>query len=64
MKKFVVKVSLKVPNDVTYEEIKHYIEDAVSSWGGGFHPDEPLFSANWENDKVKVTRLVEIRRVA
>ncbi len=61
MKKFVLKVTLKVPDEVTYGEIREYVEDAVSSWGGQYHRSDPLFSANWENAKVKVTRLVEIQ---
>jgi len=38
---FIVK--LKVPKGVTLEQTKRYIKEAVSIWGGSFHPDDPFF---------------------
>jgi hypothetical protein len=39
-------VSVRTLDHVKPEDMAHYVADAVSSWGGQFHPDDPLFSAN------------------
>ena len=36
-------VEVKRPDGVTIPQMTAYIEDAVSSWKGGYHPDHPLF---------------------
>lgn len=52
MKQITVVVTAEVQNEVTIADFKEYVEDAVSTWGGQFHPDDPLFITNI--DKVKV----------
>jgi hypothetical protein len=42
---FVVTIVGTVEQGVSVSELKGFIEDAVSTWGGQFHPDEPLFSS-------------------
>lgn len=39
-------VSVRTLDHVEPEAMAHYVADAVSSWGGQFHPDDPLFAAN------------------
>lgn len=34
-----------VEQGVTLPELKNFARDAVSSWGGGLHPDDPLFGS-------------------
>lgn len=41
------EIVLDRPDDVTVREMNKYIKEAVTSWGGQFHPDDPLFTANW-----------------
>jgi len=48
-------INLDVPEGVLDIKIGQYIKEAISSWGGGFHPEDPLFPANWNNDSVEVT---------
>ena len=49
-------VELDIPlTEVDNGYLAQYVTDAVSSWGGQFHPEDPLFSANWDNDSVEVT---------
>ena len=31
------------PHGTNRDEIAQFIRDALSSWGGGFHPEDPLF---------------------
>lgn len=52
MRKFTVTVELEV-EDVTCAEVKEYVEDAVTAWGGQFHPDDPFFGDNKSIMKVK-----------
>lgn len=46
-------VTLTVPYVATVYQVRDYIADAVSSWGGGYHKDDPLFSGRVRNVKVK-----------
>lgn len=41
-----VTVSVRTLDHIEPDAMANYVADAVSSWGGQFHPDEPLFSAN------------------
>jgi len=41
-----VTVSVKTLDHVDQHDIAMHVADAVSSWGGQFHPDDALFSAN------------------
>jgi len=50
-KRYVIEINQ--PAEVSNEEMKQYICDAVQSWKGCYHPDEELFNANF--DKMKVT---------
>ena len=48
-------VTLNQPDDVSDAEMKEYIDEAVSSWGGQYHPESPLFTGYWDS-KVIVKR--------
>jgi hypothetical protein len=37
------KVKVCIDHEVTQEAIKDYIANAVTSWGGELHPDDPCF---------------------
>ena len=50
-----LKITLERPPGVYMEDLKRYIEDAVASWKGQFHPEEPLRHLN--GDSVKVVSL-------
>lgn len=39
-------VSVKTLDHVDPQEMANHVADAVSSWGGQYHPDDALFSAN------------------
>lgn len=46
-RRYIVEVELKEePHFPMQEYLRNYIREAVDSWGGQFHPDNPLFSAN------------------
>jgi hypothetical protein len=60
------RVIMEVPEGATIEDCRSYIQDAVTSWGGGYRPPgalgdndpgDPFFSLNKE--AVKVTHLRE-----
>lgn len=53
MKEVSFMVSLKRPVGSTIEDVQTYIEDAVRSWAGGFHPDDLLFKLDKDSVSVK-----------
>lgn len=64
MKELVVAVRARVPNNVTMEEFREYVLDAVASWRGSLRPPysyddddpgDPLWGL--DPDSVRVTRL-------
>jgi hypothetical protein len=56
MKVLTVTVSAKVMNDVSMAAFKEHVESAVKRWGGQYHIDDPLFSANIKQVEVKPLR--------
>ncbi len=53
----VLKLSFdKLPRTVTLGILRTFIIDALESWGGQFHPDDPLFDSL---QHVHVTRFKE-----
>lgn len=38
-----IVVSAIVPADASDDEIVQFVADALSTWGGQFHPADPLF---------------------
>lgn len=46
-------VKLDVPEGCTLPEMAGYIENAVATWKGQLHPDEPLFDLDGDSVKVK-----------
>lgn len=52
-------VQLVRPDGVGRKEMAGYIEEAVSSWKGQYHPDNPLFDI--DEDAVKVKTLTRKR---
>lgn len=53
MKTIKLEVSVEVLPSVGYRELRGYVQEAVSYWGGQRHPDDHLFSANIGKVKVK-----------
>lgn len=43
-------VTVTASDDVRINDLKRYIREAISVWGGQLHPDDPLF----EHKKVTV----------
>ena len=43
------KVRVEMPKDVTITEMQDYIREAVQTWKGQMHPDEPLFDLNYKS---------------
>lgn len=53
-KQFTFKVTLsELDPEVTESEVREYISDALSSWGGSLHPEDPMFGSG---------RIVEVKR--
>ena len=46
-KQFIITIN----SDVSKEELRKYIKEAVEAWGGAYEKDHPLFSLH---NKVKV----------
>ena len=46
------KVTLDMPRGVKVGEMTDYILDAVQTWKGQLHPDDPLFDLDYEAVKV------------
>ena len=46
MKRVQLLVNITVPDEIGNLELRTYINEAVTYWGGQFHPDEPLFDSN------------------
>ena len=44
-KEKVLVLRLKLRHTVSGPELRAMIEEAVESWGGSLHPDDPLFNA-------------------
>lgn len=55
LRKFVV--ALDIDDSVPDPDISEYIEEAVASWGGQRHPDDELFTGNWDTDSVEALGL-------
>jgi len=45
MKEKVLVLRIKLHHSVPNTDLRQMIEEAVESWGGSLHPDDPLFSA-------------------
>lgn len=53
-RKFVVR--LEIDKEISDEDIIEYIQEAVEVWGGQRHPDDDLFTGNWDTDSVEVSK--------
>lgn len=42
---FVITIVGTVEQGVKTRELQYFVEEAVETWGGQFHPDDPLFSS-------------------
>lgn len=49
---FQVTISAEIAEHYLVEDLREYILDAVSSFKGSFHPDEPLFKMKRKDVKV------------
>lgn len=47
------EIDINRPYGVSVAEMKDYLKDAIDSWGGQFHFDDPLF----DNKRCKVRRI-------
>lgn len=44
----IVELRLKLPHDLEFigkQELRAFIKDALLSWGGGGHPEDPMFTS-------------------
>ncbi len=55
----VLTITGTVDRDVTLMNLKHFAQDALETWGGQFHPDDPLF----ESMKVRDINTILVGRV-
>lgn len=39
----IIKIKIDKPPGTDYNDIAEFIHDALSSWGGQKHPEDPLF---------------------
>lgn len=39
----IAKITFTKPTNATVEDVATYIHDALSSWGGGLRPEDPMF---------------------
>lgn len=51
-RKFTVKVV--IPAGMDEEDMRSYIEDAVGTWMGQYHPEDPRFHIDRETLEVKI----------
>lgn len=40
-----IRIRAKVPPGIDDAELASFVADALESWGGQFHPDDPLFDS-------------------
>ena len=40
-----IKIEVDAPLGTNRDDIAQFVIDALSSWGGQFHPDDPLFNS-------------------
>lgn len=40
-----LKVSFELNETVPFSQVRQFIIHALESWGGQFHPDDPLFGS-------------------
>jgi hypothetical protein len=43
--RYTLQVSFGVEETISFEAVKYFIEDALETWGGQRHPDDPLFGS-------------------
>lgn len=46
-------VTLDMPDGVSVEEMRTYIEEAIGAWKGSFDPESALFNLNGDSVKAK-----------
>jgi hypothetical protein len=61
MKTFSFKVIISnLDDDLDEASVREYITHAVKSYGGAFHPEDPLFGLSY--DQIEVVRFVKQQR--
>jgi len=40
-----IKIEIDAPPGTNRDDIAQFIVDALSSWGGQYHPEDPLFNS-------------------
>lgn len=53
--KYTFRVRVKLPPDVTREEMADYIQTAVANWVGGMDPDDAMYELERESVEVSFT---------
>lgn len=38
-----IQLTFNCPHEVSTRNLRAYLEEAIRSWSGQFHPDDPLF---------------------
>ena len=46
-------VSFPLPEGLSWSEAQDYVLEAVRTWKGSKHPDEPIFDLDWDRVEVK-----------
>lgn len=50
----ILKVKFTKPAGASIEDVAEFVADALSSWGGGLHPEDPMFRSLPEIEYVEV----------
>jgi hypothetical protein len=43
MREVTMTIRIKLRHPIPRRELRTHVKEAVESWGGGLHPDDPLF---------------------
>ena len=58
LKRIKMTIDVHVPEEVDIRNVVEYVKDAVDSWGGQFHPEDPLF----EDKRCRIISVKEMKR--
>jgi len=54
-------VGVKIPDGVGTREMQEYIREAVQTWKGQKHPEDPLFDLDYKTVTVKSVRSIHAK---
>jgi len=55
-------LQMDVEEEVTQAELKGYLHDSITMWGGQFPPDDPLFGLSEQDVSIKSIPVLKKRR--